>query len=332
MKVSILTPIFGVEKYIKRCATSLFEQTYENIEYIFVNDCTRDDSVNILKSILENYPNRKPFTKIIEHEQNMGLGVARNTAINAATGDFVMHVDSDDYIDSCCIEKCVRKQMETNADIVSFNAVCEHTHFQEQLKIAHNFSKEETIVKMINCTIAHVIWGRLIRKSLYTNNNIQVEECCGMGEDTQVVPRLFYCSNNVANLDENLYFYNCTNNNSYTYSFSTAKSRQALFAIDVLRDFFKDKGKQYTNAIDIRETRVLAEHLVKSVKKSPIDRNYYSQLQNRIKRCPKQHFNQLSLPYRIALSIKNYYLFVVYVRFSSFIKDCKKKIQKKYIS
>lgn len=68
-KVSILVPVYGVEKYIERCARSLFEQTYDNIEYIFVDDCTKDRSIEILQKVLEDYPNRKKQVEILHHEK-----------------------------------------------------------------------------------------------------------------------------------------------------------------------------------------------------------------------------------------------------------------------
>ena len=117
--VSICVPIYGVEKYIERCAISLFEQTYKNIEYIFVNDCTQDNSIDVLKSIIEKYPVRKNCVRIINHERNKGLGAARNTAITNATGMFIMHVDSDDYVEKDIVERLVKKQNENNSDIVT---------------------------------------------------------------------------------------------------------------------------------------------------------------------------------------------------------------------
>lgn len=96
--VSILVPIYGTEKYIERCTRSLFEQSYSNIEFVFVNDYTPDRSVEILKSILEKYPQQKSNTKIISHDKNRGVAAARNTLLDNATGDYVMWVDSDDYI------------------------------------------------------------------------------------------------------------------------------------------------------------------------------------------------------------------------------------------
>ena len=133
--VSILVPIYGVEKYIRRCAISLFEQTYFNIEYIFVNDCTNDDSIIILENVINQYPNRQSQIKIIQHETNKGLGEARNTAVAAANGDYLFHVDSDDYIDPYCIEKCVKKQLDTNADVVSVNIMKLYSRKNEILEL-----------------------------------------------------------------------------------------------------------------------------------------------------------------------------------------------------
>ena len=98
MKISILVPIYNVSKYIERCAHSLMEQSYENIEYVFVDDCTPDNSITLLKGVIAKYPHRQDQVKIISHEHNKGLAGARITALNSATGDYVVHVEADDYI------------------------------------------------------------------------------------------------------------------------------------------------------------------------------------------------------------------------------------------
>ena len=111
-KVSVLVPVYGVERYIERCARSLFEQTYPNLEYVFVNDCTPDGSVVVLKRLMEEYPERKPFVRIINHERNRGISATRNTALDYASGEFVSFVDSDDWLESNAIELLVKRQME----------------------------------------------------------------------------------------------------------------------------------------------------------------------------------------------------------------------------
>ena len=189
MKVTIAVPIYGVEKYIERCARSLFEQTYENIEYIFFNDCTKDNSISILERILKEYPNRESQVCIITHKNNRGLGAARNTAVDAATGDFLFHVDSDDYIDVTTIEKCVEKQKESGADIVTCNVYYDFGNIKRKYCHLIGNSSEEWKNLLFSRTAKIMIWGRLIRTSLYKENHIHVLEGYNMGEDFQVTPK-----------------------------------------------------------------------------------------------------------------------------------------------
>ena len=95
-KVSIIVPIYGVEHFIERCARSLFEQTLDGIEFIFVNDSTPDNSISILLRVLEDYPNRQNQVRIVQHEVNKGLPFARQTGIRLAKGEYIAHCDSDD--------------------------------------------------------------------------------------------------------------------------------------------------------------------------------------------------------------------------------------------
>ena len=116
-KLSVIIPIYGVEKYIERCAKSLFEQTLDDIEFIFVNDCTQDMSIEILKTVIESYPNRKDQIRIIHHKTNKGLSRARETGVQAATGDYIAHCDSDDWIDLDYLSAVEEVMSKYQADI-----------------------------------------------------------------------------------------------------------------------------------------------------------------------------------------------------------------------
>src|SRR5574344_2358361 len=98
-KVSIIIPIYNVEKYIEKCARSLFEQTEEDLEFIFVNDCTRDCSMQILNEVIKDYPSRKNQIKIITNEINQGLPFTHQRGQKEATGEYIIHCDSDDWVD-----------------------------------------------------------------------------------------------------------------------------------------------------------------------------------------------------------------------------------------
>ena len=96
--VSIVIPVFGVEKYIEKCSRSLFEQDYPDIEFIFVNDHTTDNSIKILESLIKEYPQREKDIYIINKQQNEGLPQARATGLKYCHGSYIIHVDSDDWV------------------------------------------------------------------------------------------------------------------------------------------------------------------------------------------------------------------------------------------
>ena len=119
VKVSVCIPVYGVEKYIERCARSLFEQTMrDGIEFIFVNDCTPDKSIEILEKVLAEYPHRKKQTQIINHEKNSGLVAARKTGLAHATGEYIIHCDSDDWVELNMYEKMYHAAKAADADMV----------------------------------------------------------------------------------------------------------------------------------------------------------------------------------------------------------------------
>ena len=221
-------------------------QTYENIEYVFVDDCSPDDSLNILNATILEYPGRKSAVKIVAHECNKGLAEARNTAIRTCSGEFIIHVDSDDYIEINAVEKLVEEQLKTGADIVSSNAIRHYHSSDVEMFFPIYKSKEEAIMDVSRASINHAIWGRLIRKDLYVRNHIEARGGYNQGEDWQVVPQLFYYSNLISKIDAFIYHYNCTNENSYmSSSFKRTLCDQDLGSMGVVGDFLKAKGLYY---------------------------------------------------------------------------------------
>lgn len=103
MKVSIIIPVYNVSKYIERCLKSVLGQTWKDLEIILVDDCTPDDSMDIVRGILET-SSRSDIVTILKHEKNRGLSAARNTGIRQATGNYLYFLDSDDYLPANGIE------------------------------------------------------------------------------------------------------------------------------------------------------------------------------------------------------------------------------------
>lgn len=244
--VSILVPVYNVEKYIERCARSVFEQSYENLEFIFVDDCTPDNSIAILERVIEDYPDRKKNVQIIHHQKNKGLGAARNTAVEACKGSFVYHVDSDDWLEHNAIELLVNKQLETDADIVSGRTCIDspfHQQYMDYLSAGWYMDKETLLRNVLTRKVTAVLWLRLIRKSLYTEHNIRALEGNNGAEDVEVFPRLVYYSKRVAGIDSFIYHYKWDNMTSITNktqeSVSIQKAILESFRLNI--SFFSDK-------------------------------------------------------------------------------------------
>lgn len=264
-KVSILVPVYGVEKYIERCARSLFEQSYYNIEYIFVNDCTKDKSIEILTDVLDEYPHRKVQVKIIHHKRNRGLSAARNTAVANMTGDYLWHIDSDDYVAVDAVEELVREIEKTNADVVIFGykSVYANKTISNTIEPYNNIN---TYIKLLLLnSIAASMWNKFYRTSFYKEIGIMSIDGIGQGEDYAVVPRILYNTSKITWFNKSLYFYNLVNQSSYSNNISLASIKSLKKADDVLYDFFK-LDESYKDVVDVLHLRSML-FLIKTSKK-----------------------------------------------------------------
>ena len=244
-RVSVLVPVYGVELYIERCARSLFEQTYPNLEFVFVNDQTPDRSVAILKRLMDDYPDRKPFIRIISHENNKGIAATRNTALDNATGEFVSYVDSDDWLESNAIELLVKRQIETESDIVTGNLFIHKDKTIIKYTEPHYDNKEQMVLMQFPPTHEHDLFRRIIRRSLFDDNHIRCIEGCNMAEDRYMMVQLCYFAKGVSAIDDFVYHYNTNNSDSYTHQTQLDKKllllEQSLNNYLGIRSFLSDK-------------------------------------------------------------------------------------------
>ena len=259
--VSILIPVYCVEKYVERCVVSLMEQTYENIEYVFVDDCSPDKSIAIITSLIDRYPKRKEHTILLRHEHNKGLSAARNTAVTNCSGAFVLHVDSDDYLEVTAVEKLVNKQLEGDSDIITGQAMCINKGNSFILERPLFDSHDDFVVDMIRPSIHHTIWGRLIRKSLYLDNSIKAVEGVNIGEDLQVMTQLSFYAQKCESVWDIVYYYDCTNDSSYMSRYDINhfhRLSQDTQSMEIVREFFIGKSDSFQ---DIAENYLFPYYL-----------------------------------------------------------------------
>ena len=255
-KVSILIPIYGVEQYIERCAISLFEQSYDNIEYIFVDDATKDDSVAVLERVIDRYPNRKPAAKIIHHPVNKGISAARNTAVAVCTGDYLIHVDSDDYIATQAVKHLVERAITTNADIVLFDTTVLTNNGIIIRQVSYS-DKTTYIKRLLQHTEQCAHWNKFYRSDFYKQSGIQSCENIRLAEDYAVTPRLVHEAQTIAVLHEPLYFYETRNQSSYMHNLSRSAIESHYQADKVLVDWFHNvsDASLYKDVVDVLPIR-----------------------------------------------------------------------------
>lgn len=238
MKVSILIPIYGVELFIEKCTRSLMEQTYKDIEYIFVNDCSPDNSVAVLESVVKQYPDRISQVHIISHESNKGLAGARQTGLEAATGDTVLFIDSDDYIKTNTVERLVETMQATNADVVDGGYSIE-----EEGVITSNFYplhlSSKAYLKTILCQSveSNRVVGRLIKHSLFSKHGITFIQGVDFAEDFSVIPRILANATR-SWVDECFYLYRQDNPDSYSHNISTKNAVSYYKAQQIVGSYF----------------------------------------------------------------------------------------------
>lgn len=238
MKVSLLVPVYGVEKYIAKCARSLFGQSYADIEFVFVDDATPDRSIEVLREVIAEYPDREKQVKIVAHPVNRGLSAARNTAIDNSTGEYVWHIDSDDFIEPDAVARLVAKAVAEDADMVVFdinevraNGIRRHNHYIGS-------GAEEYVVRLLLRQTLAGVWCKFIRRDMFTRNGVRFIEGISYGEDYVTSPRVAYYARKVVKLDAALYNYVVYNTGSITRNINRKCLDDLVRAVDILAGFF----------------------------------------------------------------------------------------------
>lgn len=243
-KVSIIIPVYGVEKYIERCARSLFEQTLDDIEYLFIDDCTPDKSVEILKRVLEEYPHRKSQVVIHRMEQNSGQAKVREWGMRNARGEYVIHCDSDDWVDVHMYEKMYNKAIEEDADVVVCDFCSTDCENEQYSKGLISKERENVIADVLLWRIAGCLWNKLVRRKEYTDHDLNYPTH-NMGEDTALIVQILWNAKRISYLPKPLYYY-YTNPTSITKDVTDEKIRkrflQATANVEIIEQFLVDKA------------------------------------------------------------------------------------------
>lgn len=204
-KVSIIIPVYGVERFIARCAHSLFSQSFKEIEYIFVNDCTLDSSIEVLKDVLQEYPERAEQVQIVTHKSNQGLPVARRTGLNYAKGDFILHCDSDDWLADDAVEILYNTAIQKQADVVICDFYASDGKERKRVKACRSTDKQSLLKDMLNGKAYWSVWNKLVNRELY--KSVKIWTTKNVCEDLVLTMQIMNEAEEIAYTEDPLYYY-----------------------------------------------------------------------------------------------------------------------------
>lgn len=175
MKVSIIIPVYNVQKYIKRCLDSVCNQSFQDIECILVDDCGKDDSVMIVDDYISKYFGSICF-KLVHHTHNQGLSGARNTGIRNATGDYLYFLDSDDVITPDCIETLTSLATKYPEAVFVQGNVLDNDgklcHYSFDKSIPEYCDDQQSLENLMLLEIITSAWNRLIKRSFILEHEL----------------------------------------------------------------------------------------------------------------------------------------------------------------
>lgn len=250
-KISLIAPIYGVEPYIRQFAESALGQTYENIQFVFVNDGTKDNSMAILDALIEErFAHLRPRITIINKE-NCGLPSARKSGLEAAEGEYILFADSDDWLELDAVERVMALAERTDADILYFDLVKEYGGGKQSVKHERTYTAENRlrwIENMFNYRSFGYTVTKCFRRKLYTENRIVFPKL-GMHEDICLMAQIIFYAQSIAQLPEPLYHYRkdnpaamCSQKRSVRH---IASSRNMMGVVEAFKDNLKGSPMEF---------------------------------------------------------------------------------------
>lgn len=248
--ISVIIPVYNASGTLPHCLKSLTMQTYKNLEILFVDDCSTDNSLEILNCYAKQKCDTDIVIRLLQHRQNRGVAAARNTALLHATGDYIYYVDADDSIESDTLECLMHEAKKNSMDIVGHEWYLTFRSKERYMRQPDYSTPVEALQKMMCGVMRWNLWLFLVRRSLYVENNIQFIEGMNMGEDMMVMMKLFTCAERVSVMHRPFYHYEQTNVNSLTKTYSSDHIRQVtnnMYEVErsINASFYKEALSQF---------------------------------------------------------------------------------------
>ena len=256
-KISIIVPVYKVEKYLERCLNSIIAQTFTDWECILIDDGSPDNS----GKICDEYA-KKDERFVVIHQENAGSAEARNQGLKRCIGKYIVCVDSDDWLEKNYLEMLYMQAEKEQADVVGCNLIREYENKSIIEKNQMPNTPEKCISSILNRSLKSWLHVKLIRRKVLVDNNVDFIKNINFWEDMIFSVKLFTFAKKVSNVDMELYHYSF-NRNSLVNTFNEKRFYDSICAVDEIKSFLDNKGmlSTYKNELLILKASVKLEVL-----------------------------------------------------------------------
>lgn len=251
-KISVIVPVYNVEKYLRRCVDSILSQTFTDFELLLIDDGSTDAS----GSICDEYA-LKDNRVLVFHKDNEGISRTRQYGFDLCSGSYVQFIDSDDWVEKTMLSDMYNKVTFENSDIVACNFYMEQFQGSEPIEIT--FNNDVEYKRICIQSFWTVLWRHLIRKQFVLDNNINFPLGIDGGEDYQFITTCVMSTSKISCCNKKLYHYNCINTQSFMHMPDYNKLYfQVLATENVIREL-STRGcvSNYTDELLIRKHQIM---------------------------------------------------------------------------
>ena len=230
-KVSIIVPLYNVEKYIAQCIESILNQHFKNFELIIINDGSSDSSVDIVQQYV-----KKDTRIILINQENSGVSATRNNGLRRATGKYVVFIDADDFVAPDFLDYMLELSDQYDSDFCfSQNAFTKIDEEQIESDDIHTLSSDQAIALLLSPRVIVGCWNKIYRRSFLVENDLHFSTSLFYGEGLNFITRVADKANSICVGDRKVYYYRRNNETSATTSFNIEKMRNGETALDRIR-------------------------------------------------------------------------------------------------
>lgn len=313
-KVSIIIPIYNVEKYIEQCLNSIIKQKYTNIEIILVDDGSQDNSGKMCDSYA-----KKDNRIMVIHKENGGVSSARNIGIQKANGKYITFVDSDDYIAENYIEELYNEIKTKDADISICGTIDvdeEGKYINKSIGYENIINSSEALKELLNEKYyKSVVWAKMYKKNII--KNIKFNEDIAIAEDLDFLFKALCIANSVAvNTKKNTYYYRLRENSATTNEYSENWQKEIEICKDII-DYAMLNRQDITLSAIRRYIRINCTCMVKILKYTKNDNKNYNKLKNNIKPYLKKYIlnNQIDFKEKLKVLLLMYFKILLEIKY-----------------